>query len=112
MTLAAIRQIASVSRSNGARVVLMYIPGKEGLGENKYSPPLAQCVKELRIPFLNLVPVLRSRGGYAKLYYPLDGHLNRDGHSVVAESLQQCLARHQLIPHAYPNARSARRPTQ
>jgi len=47
---------------------------------------IAAMCEELKIPFLDLYPILR-RHDDKELFIPVDGHFDRDGHALVAQHL-------------------------
>ena len=46
--------------------------------------------KAFKVPFLDLTPAMIQQGG-RKLYFPLDGHMNAEGHKVVATEVARWL---------------------
>ncbi len=117
LTKALIREIQVETRKKGADFLVSIIPSPFEVYPETYHPILkttfpddksvedylgdqtrpqriigAIC-QELQIPFLDLLPILRSSNEKA-LYIPLEGHLTQEGHAVVAHQLAEFIQEH------------------
>jgi lysophospholipase L1-like esterase len=83
-------------------------PGNEGVARYLMDPAkpqriISEICEELKIPYLNLLPILIQNDA-KELYIPADGHLNKEGHAVVAKQLATFVAkysgenRNRLVP--------------
>ncbi len=94
-------RIALLADSIGAEVAVISIPLRyqmvTGLdnqnGDIRYLDRLldASC-RQWGIEFISLLDNLRTAGAKQECYFPMDGHLNRDGHKVVGKFLANWLS--------------------
>jgi hypothetical protein len=100
-----LRNLLHESRGDGARVLLVSIPGEDTgsdaawsllvaagadqrLDRDRLASRLAQLCESEAVPFRDLSPEFRM--GYAagrRLHFPADGHLTAEGHTLVAKVL-------------------------
>ena len=57
----------------------------------------AFCEQE-RIPFINPLPRFREVSLQKQLFYPYDGHFNKEGHRLMAEHILDALTTRQIFP--------------
>ena len=57
----------------------------------------AFCEQE-RIPFINPLPRFREVSLQKQLFYPYDGHLNKEGHRLMAEHILDALTTRHIFP--------------
>jgi len=93
-------RIKHLADSIGARVALISIPlryqmvtGMDDIkGDIRYLDKLLSgSAEKWGIEFVPLLDTLREAGSIQECYFPMDGHLNRDGHRVVGEYLANWL---------------------
>lgn len=117
LTRALIKGIQVESTKNGAKLLVSIIPSPfevypktyhqilkntfpddkhivDYLGDQTRPQRIIGAIcQELQIPFLDLLPILLS-SNTKELYFPLEGHLTRDGHAVVARELAEFMEKH------------------
>lgn len=91
---AAIDNLRSLARADGATFAVVLVPSKEEVygvtAEATAKGPAAVVARRLRamnVPVLDLIPALRTRGRERMTYYPRDIHLNEFGSMVVADEI-------------------------
>lgn len=117
LTRALIKGIQVEARKKGAILLVSMIPSPFDVYPETYHPILkntfpddkhiedylsdqtrpqrivAEICQELQIPFLDFLPALQS-SNERELYFPLEGHLTREGHAVVARQLAEFVEKH------------------
>jgi hypothetical protein len=107
-----IREIKLEVERQHAKLVVLFIPSPLMVYPQTYQPMLAgtfphdpqvkaffadvarphrairEICEELEVPLLDMYPILLSNNTKA-LYFPRDGHLQKVGHSMVAEALAE-----------------------
>ena len=89
----ALQRLHSIAKADGTNVIVILQPSKEEvylplLGEPAPDPAryLRVRLRELGIPYLDLLPGFRSRAKKGEvLFFEIDGHPNRRGYALIAE---------------------------
>jgi hypothetical protein len=110
--------IQSEAARNGARTLLVVVPGKwqvhqedwENLLEDRErknderwdltlpNQRLAELAEKRDLPILDLLPPLRDAASSGtRLYYPIDIHWTAEGHAVAARALEEYLVTSNLL---------------
>lgn len=88
------------AKSDGARVVVLIHEGCSGertLPDGRepvpdaYRDRVIETAKRAEVPYLDLAPVIESRGERAQAVFPHDGHWSPMGHRWVAEGVAEYL---------------------
>lgn len=87
VTRALLRAMGEETRAQGARLLVVLLPGREQLrnGTDESHRRLASVCRELGLECLDLVPTFRAASG--KLYFARDEHLTAEGHALVAREV-------------------------
>jgi hypothetical protein len=105
LTVKEIDDAIYASQGAGVELIMLYLPSRweihweaikarnqlpDGLDIDRLRRTVVEYCGARRIAFLDLTPVLKeeARKG-AKLYFPNDGHWNKEGNRIVAEALQK-----------------------
>ena len=95
------REMIEVTRQHRIGIVFIHIPMNEGLSNPSGVYPaerLAAFAGRERVPLIDTLPSLTEAAVTAELYWPRDGHANRRGHQVIAETLYRALTQQGLVP--------------
>jgi lysophospholipase L1-like esterase len=95
LVLDGLRKIHSMAATQGTRVLLVLLPGKEEIylplaGEDAADPagPLRQALDNEGIEYLDLAPVFRARAEAGqRLFFEVDSHPNEVGYALIGESV-------------------------
>ncbi len=107
LTDALMRRLIANVKSDGARFILVDIPGVEELEPERVTEPekydLAQADKHLRtfaekedVTYISLFPAISAAHTQKPVHWPYDAHWNPYGHTVAAQTILEELKR--LVP--------------
>ena len=94
ISVEALQRLDSIARANGTSILVVLQPSKEEvylplMGENSFDAdpgkPLRVKLKELDIPYIDLLPAFRTRAKGNALFFEVDGHPNARGYALIAE---------------------------
>lgn len=91
VTRALLRAMGEETRAQGARLLVVLLPGREQLRNGTDEPHrrLAEMCRELGLECLDLAPAFREATG--KLYFARDEHLTAEGHALAARAIAERL---------------------
>lgn len=116
-------RMADRLKASGVPFVLVFMPQRAqaallqshatipGVDPSAFGKELGQIAAQHGIQYVDLSPVLAEARNPGALYYPVDGHLNGEGHALLAEGTEQGLAA--ALPalrscaNAHPNQQTA-----
>ena len=95
ISVEALQRLDSIARANGTSILIVLQPSKEEVylplvGETTFDAdpgrPLRVKLKELGIPYIDLLPDFRARAAKGDaLFFEVDGHPNARGYALIAE---------------------------
>ena len=95
-------KMRAIADRMGAQLVVVYIPGDGPWNEalqSYYMPGrLRQWSRSHDTTFVDALPAIESASKAEQLYWPIDGHPNRAGYRVVAETTYMHLVKNNLVP--------------
>jgi hypothetical protein len=96
LTLKYILEADSILKANNVNLIVLYIPSKETIFYKKSKmsnliDDILLTLEEKKITTLDLRKVFNESGDPVSLYYPIDGHWNKDGMLITARALKDII---------------------
>lgn len=93
-------RMIALARKIDARIVFVHIPQSEPWDDTAAYPAqrLSKWCEEHDVPFVSTFPALREAAKREPVYWTRDGHCNRVGYRVIAETIFATLVEKNLVP--------------